>query len=86
MGPGWLFGLLKNVEHYEYLPEFDGLRDPWPRVPYPDVQQYAFRDYGNRVGYLADILEPTSWVKYGIKCWQSTAEPSGRWSTISRNH
>ena len=24
-----------NVEHYEYEPEFDGHRDPWPRMPYP---------------------------------------------------
>ena len=56
------FWIAPNVEHYEYLPEFDGLRDPWPRVPYPDVQQYAFRDYGNRVGFWR-MLEP----------WTSTA-------------
>ena len=24
-----------NVEHYEYLPINEGVRDPWPRVPYP---------------------------------------------------
>ncbi len=59
------FWIAPNVEHYEYLPEFDGLRDPWPRVPYPDVQQYAFRDYGNRVGFWR-MLEPLD--KYGIKC------------------
>ena len=48
-----------NVEHYEYEPEFDGQRDPWPRMPYPDVQQYSYRDYGNRVGqwYLFDLLD-----------------------------
>ncbi len=40
-----------NVEHYEYEPEFDGSRDPWPRMPYPDVQGHAYRDYGNRVGF-----------------------------------
>ena len=27
-----------NIEHYEYLPDFDGVRTPWPRVPIPDVQ------------------------------------------------
>ena len=59
------FWIAPNVEHYEYLPEFDGQRDPWPRVPYPDVQQYAFRDYGNRVGFWR-MLEPLD--KYGIKC------------------
>ena len=31
----------------------------------PDVQQYAFRDYGNRVGFWR-MLEPLD--KYGIKC------------------
>jgi peptidoglycan/xylan/chitin deacetylase (PgdA/CDA1 family) len=43
-------------EHYEYLPDYDGLLNPWPRTPYPDVQQYAYRDYGNRVG-LWRLLE-----------------------------
>ena len=54
-----------NVEHYEYMPDFDGVRDPWPRVPSPDVQGYAFRDYGNRVGFwrMLDVMD-----KYEIKC------------------
>ncbi len=54
-----------NVEHYEFLPNYDGLRNPWPRVPYPDVQQYSHRDYGNRVGFwrMLEVLD-----KYGIKC------------------
>ena len=54
-----------NVEHYEYLPNYDGLRNPWPRVPYPDVQQYSHRDYGNRVGFwrMLEVLD-----KHGIKC------------------
>ena len=43
-----------NIEHYEYTPVNEGVRDPWPRTPYPDVQQFAYRDYGNRVGFLAD--------------------------------
>ena len=54
-----------NVEHYEYLPENEGARNPWPRTPYPDVQQYSYRDYGNRVGFWR-MLEPLD--KYGIKC------------------
>ena len=48
------FWIAPNVEHYEYLPEFDGLRDPWPRVPYPDVQQYAFPGLRQPGGVLAD--------------------------------
>ena len=54
-----------NIEHYEYLPDFDGLRNPWPRTPYPDAQQYSYRDYGNRVGFwrMADVLD-----RYNIRC------------------
>ena len=57
-----------NIEHSEYLPEYDGLRDPWPRTPHPDVQQYAYRDYGNRIGFwlMLEILD-----KYNIKCCAS---------------
>ena len=54
-----------NVEHYEYLPDFDGVRNPWPRTPYPDVLQYSYRDFGNRVGFWR-MLEPLD--KYNIKC------------------
>ena len=54
-----------NVEHYEYMPENEGVRNPWPRTPYPDVQQYSYRDYGNRVGFWR-MLEPLD--KHGIKC------------------
>jgi allantoinase len=39
-----------NIEHYEYLPEAIRVRDPWPRVPHPDILGYGLRDYGNRVG------------------------------------
>ena len=54
-----------NIEHYEYLPEFDGVRTAWPRMPIPDVQQYSYRDYGNRVGFwrMTDVLD-----KHGIRC------------------
>ena len=45
------FWVAPNVEHYEYLPTFDGKRNPWPRTPYPDVQNYSYFDYGNRVGF-----------------------------------
>ena len=39
-----------NIEHYEYRPEKIRVRDPWPRVPHPDILGYGLRDYGNRVG------------------------------------
>ena len=56
-----------NVEHYEYLPDSDGSRNPWPRTsyPFPDVQQYSYRDYGNRVGFwrMTEVMD-----KYNIKC------------------
>ena len=59
------FWVAPNVEHYEYLPDYDGQRDPWPRSPYPDVQQYSYRDYGNRIGFWR-MLEPLD--RYHIKC------------------
>ena len=39
-----------NIEHYEFLPEHIRVRDPWPRLPHPDLLGYGLRDYGNRVG------------------------------------
>ncbi len=53
------FWVSPNIEHYEYEPEFDGKKNPWPRTPYPDVQQYAYRDYGNRVGFwrMLEVLD-----------------------------
>ena len=59
------FWVAPNIEHYEYLPAYEGARNPWPRTPYPDVQQYTYRDYGNRVGFwrMTEVLDA-----YGIKC------------------
>ncbi len=39
-----------NIEHYKFLPEKIRLRNPWPRMPHPDILGYGLRDYGNRVG------------------------------------
>ena len=39
-----------NIEHYEYQPAEIRVRNPWPRVPHPDILGYGLRDYGNRVG------------------------------------
>src|SRR5687768_2378834 len=59
------FWVAPNVEHYEYLPDFDGVRNPWPRTPYPDAREYSYRDYGNRIGFwrMVEVLDA-----YGIKC------------------
>jgi allantoinase len=53
------FWISPNVEHYEYLPPPNNVFNMFSRVPVPDVQQYAYRDYGNRVGFwrLADLLD-----------------------------
>ena len=39
-----------NIEHYEFLPEHIRVRNPWPRMPHPDLLGYGLRDYGNRIG------------------------------------
>src|SRR5689334_14020005 len=59
------FWVAPNIEHYEYLPPLDGVRNPWPRTPLPDAQQYSMHEYGNRVGFwrLLPILD-----HYGIRC------------------
>jgi len=41
--------VVPNVEHTEYLPPATAVMDPWPRTPHPDVREYSFHDYGNRV-------------------------------------
>lgn len=40
-----------NVEHYEFQPTPSACRDAWPRMPHPDVMNYSYRDYANRVGF-----------------------------------
>jgi peptidoglycan/xylan/chitin deacetylase (PgdA/CDA1 family) len=50
--------VVPNVEHYEYLPARTAARNPWPRMPHPDVLGYGLRDFGNRVG-LWRMIEVT---------------------------
>ena len=45
------FWVAPNIEFYELQPEPNPARRAWPR-PLPDVQGYATRDYGNRVGHI----------------------------------
>lgn len=51
--------VVPNVEHYEYQPQVVRVRDPWPRMPHPDILGYGTRDYGNRVGVwrLMQVLD-----------------------------
>lgn len=54
-----------NIEHYEYLPDPVRVRDPWPRMPHPDVLGYGVRDYGNRVGLwrMFEVMD-----KHDLRC------------------
>jgi allantoinase len=47
-----------NFEFYELNPPANAARTAWPR-PYPDIESYGTRDYGNRVGALrlAEVLD-----------------------------
>ena len=42
--------IIPNIEHYEYIPPQASFR-VFPRTPSPDVREYSYRDYGNRVGF-----------------------------------
>ena len=57
------FWVAPNIEFYELDPPPNPSRAAWPR-PAPDVQGYATRDYGNRVGYMRmmELLD-----KYGVR-------------------
>ena len=59
------FWVAPNVEYYEYLPPVSEGQNPWPRTPHPDVQQFSYRDYGNRIGFWR-MLEVCD--KYNVKC------------------
>ena len=54
-----------NIEHYEYLPDPVRIRDPWPRMPHPDILGYGVKDYGNRVGLwrMFEVMD-----RYEIRC------------------
>src|SRR3990172_4727207 len=59
------FWVAPNIEHYEYLPPLDGVRNPWPRSPLPDVPQFSLHEYGNRVGFWR-LLEGLD--EFRIRC------------------
>ena len=54
------FWIVPNLEFYEYTPPPARGRETWDRVPsHPDVREYGFRDYGNRVGIwrMTELLD-----------------------------
>jgi peptidoglycan/xylan/chitin deacetylase (PgdA/CDA1 family) len=58
-----------NVEVYELLPPTNPLFTAWGRVPVPpDVMSYAYRDYGNRVGFwrVLEVLD-----RHGVRATAS---------------
>lgn len=52
------FWLAPNIEFYELEPPANPVRGAWPR-PAPDVLNYSYRDYGNRVGFwrMLDVFD-----------------------------
>ena len=84
--------VVPNVEHYEYLPRPSKKRDPWPRMPHPDVIGYGTRDYGNRVGLwrmfdLFDRLDIRATVSLSMANWVHYPEifaamEERRWSVL----
>lgn len=57
------FWLAPNIEFYELNPPDNPHRKAWPQ-PYPAIQGYGIRDYGNRVGHLRQMALLD---KYGIR-------------------
>lgn len=57
--------VVPNIEVYDYLPPPSPYRDPWPRMPHPDILNYGLRDYGNRVGVwrLFDLMD-----RHAVRC------------------
>lgn len=57
------FWVAPNLEHYEFDAPHNDKRSSWAR-PTPDVMNYSWRDYGNRVGFdrMADVME-----KHGVR-------------------
>lgn len=60
--------VVPNIEFFEYLPNPGQTRNPWPRMPHPDIMGYGLRDYGPRVGFwrLAEVFD-----RFGIRCTMS---------------
>lgn len=52
------FWVAPNVEFYELNPPRNPSRAAWSR-PAPDIQNYSYRDYGNRVGFwrMLDVMK-----------------------------
>ncbi len=62
-GKSIAFWVAPNIEFYELDPPANPQRTPWAR-PYPAVEPYAMRDYGNRAGHrrMMALMD-----KYGVR-------------------
>ncbi|MBX3539471.1 MAG: polysaccharide deacetylase family protein [Chelatococcus sp.] len=60
--------IVPNIEFFEYLPGRPHTRDPWPRMPHPDIRGYSLRDYGPRVGFWRMI---ETFDEYNIRATMS---------------
>ena len=61
--------IVPNLEYYEYLPRRYDFRDQFARIRHPDIMQWGFRDYGNRIGVwrTAEVL-----AEYPVRVTAST--------------
>jgi hypothetical protein len=61
--------VVPNLEYYEYLPQRYDFRNQFARIEHPDVMQWGYRDYGNRVGVwrMAEAL-----AEYPVRVTAST--------------
>ena len=57
------FWIAPNIEFYELNPPSNPYRKAWPQ-PYPAIQGYGIRDYGNRVGHSRQMAVLD---RYGIR-------------------
>jgi peptidoglycan/xylan/chitin deacetylase (PgdA/CDA1 family) len=84
--------VVPNIEHYEYLPVVRS-RNPWPRMPHPDVLGYGSRDYGNRIGLwrmmeVMDRLEIRCTISLNLAVYEHYPEimqacEARRWEIMS---
>ena len=59
------FWIAPNIEYYEYLAEPNAARNPSPPIPFPNVPEYSYADYGNRIAFwrMLEVLD-----KYEFRC------------------
>ena len=60
-----------NIEHYEYVPTEVRVRNPWPRMPHPDVL-----GYGGAIAVVAALTAASGlWVALDMPSSATTRIP-----------